>query len=141
VVCLKQLSKSLALFAAGGLLYYVLEILWRGYSHMSMFVLGGICFVLIGLINELYTWDMALWKQMMVAALLVTLAELIAGLVLNVWLKMNIWDYSSLPYNLLGQISVQYSIRWFFLSLLAIVLDDFLRWWLFNEEKPRYRII
>ena len=138
---MKQLSKSLALFAAGGLLYYVLEILWRGYSHMSMFVLGGICFVLIGLINELYTWDMALWKQMMVAALLVTLAELIAGLVLNVWLKMNIWDYSSLPYNLLGQISVQYSIRWFFLSLLAIVLDDFLRWWLFNEEKPRYRII
>ena len=40
------------LFLIGGALYYVIEILWRGYSHWSMFILGGICFVIMGLLNE-----------------------------------------------------------------------------------------
>lgn len=137
---MKQLSKNLGLFAVGGLIYYLIEIMWRGYSHMSMFVLGGICFILIGLINEYLSFDTTLWKQQLIATVIVTAIELVAGVMLNVWLKLNIWDYSNLQYNLLGQISLQYSVIWFLLSLPAIVLDDWLRWWLFGEEKPYYKI-
>lgn len=137
---MKQLSKNLFLFAVGGLLYYLIEILWRGYSHFSMFVLGGICFVLIGLINEFYDWETPLWQQMLIAAVIVTVAEFVAGLILNIWLGLDIWDYSGLPFNLLGQVSLGYSALWFLLSLPAIVLDDWLRYWLFGEEKPYYRI-
>ncbi len=138
---LKQLSRNLGLFAIGGLLYYLIEILWRGCSHMSMFIVGGICFVLIGLINEYLSFDTPLWKQQLIAAVIVTLIEFFSGLILNVWLHMNIWDYSSLPFNLLGQICLEYSLMWILLSLPAILLDDWLRWWLFGEEKPHYKIV
>jgi uncharacterized membrane protein len=104
-------------------------------------MLGGICFVLIGLINEFYDWNMPLWKQMLIACLVVTVAEFVAGVILNIWLGLDIWDYSNLTFNLLGQISLQYSILWFFLSLPAIVLDDWLRYWLFEEERPHYKFI
>lgn len=138
---MKQLSKNMFLFAIGGLLYYLIEILWRGYSHFSMFVVGGICFMLIGLINEHFTFQMQLWKQQLIATAIVTAIEFIAGLILNVWMQLNIWDYSNLPFNILGQISLQYGILWFLLSLPDIISDDWLRWWLFGEEKPHYKLI
>lgn len=138
---MKRLSKNLGLFAIGGLLYYLVEFFWRGYSHISMFVVGGICFILIGLINEYLSFETLIWKQQLIAAAIVTVIELIAGLILNVWLKLDIWDYSNLSFNLLGQICLQYSIMWFLLSLPAIILDDWLRWWLFGEEKPHYKLI
>ena len=53
--------KHLFLFAAGGLLYNVLELAFRGWSHWTMFFLGGVCFVCLGLINEVVSWNMPLW--------------------------------------------------------------------------------
>jgi len=138
---MKHLCKHLFLFITGGCLYYLIEIIWRGYSDISMLVLGGICFVIIGLINERYSWEMPLILQMLLSSAFVTLAELMAGIVLNIWLDLNIWDYSDSPLNLYGQICLSYSLLWFVLSLGAIVLDDLLRWKLFNEEKPHYRFI
>jgi uncharacterized membrane protein len=134
---MKQLSENFGLFAIGGLI----ETLWRGYSHISMFIVGGICFVLIGLVNEYLSFQTPLWKQQLIATAIITSIEFIAGLILNIWLQLNIWDYSNLSFSLLGQISLKYSILWFLLSLLAIVLDDWLRWWLFDEEKPHYKFI
>lgn len=61
---------------------------------------------------------------MLVSAMLVTALELVAGLVLNVWLGLGIWDYSSMPGNLLGQICPQYSFAWFLLSWVAIRVED-----------------
>lgn len=138
---MRQISKNMFLFTVGGLLYYLIQVVWRGYSHSSMFMVGGVCFVLIGLINEYLSFDTPLWKQQLIAAVIVTGVELIAGLILNVWLQLNIWDYGRLPFNLWGQISLQYSVLWFFLSMPAIILDDSLRWLLFREEKPHYKFI
>lgn len=133
--------KFILLFLTGGNLYYLIEILWRGHSHFSMFILGGICFILIGLTNEYFSFEMPLWKQQLISTVIITFMELIAGIILNIWLGLNIWDYSNLKCNLLGQITLQYSILWFFLSLPAIILDDYLRYWLFDEEKPHYRCL
>ena len=41
------------MFFTGGFLYCALEILMRGYSHISMLLAGGICFVLVGAVQNL----------------------------------------------------------------------------------------
>ncbi len=137
---MKQLLKYLFLFLVGGITYFFIEILFRGYSHWTMAILGGICFVIIGLLNEISSWDMALISQMFLSAVIITTLEFVIGLIINVWLGWNIWDYINQPYNLMGQICLLFSNLWFLLSLPAIILDDYLRYWVLGEEKPHYKI-
>ena len=137
---LRLVSKYLFLFCIGGLLYMSIEILYRGYTHWSMGILGGISFVSIGLINEILSWDTPLAIQALIGSIMITLYEFITGVILNIWLGLGIWDYSNLPFNILGQICLLFSIIWYFLSIVGICLDDFLRWKFFGEEKPRYKI-
>lgn len=137
---LKYLLKEFILFLIGGGIYYLFEILWRGYSHWTMFILGGICFVIIGLLNEQYDYNMPLVEQMFSSMIIVTTLEFISGVILNIILKLNIWDYSNLPFNLFGQICIPFMIIWFFLSPIAIVVDDYIRYFIFKEEKPHYKI-
>ena len=40
------------LLLAGGSVYVCIELLWRERSHGSMFLCGGLCTVLIGMLNE-----------------------------------------------------------------------------------------
>lgn len=130
--------RPLVLIGIGGLLYVLIEILFRGHSHWTMFCVGGLCFWLIGLINEIIPWEMPLWKQCVLGAAIVTVVEFISGCIINLWLGWDIWDYSDMPFNLLGQICLPFSIAWIGLSVVAIVIDDYLRYWLFGEEKPHY---
>lgn len=119
---------------------FLLEVLVRGYSHYSMFLCGGACFLCCGLLNENVKIKISFISQMVLSSVIITVLELITGFIVNIWLKMDIWDYSHLPYNFKGQICLLYSVFWFLISSVAIVLDDFLRYKLFNEEKPRYKI-
>ena len=141
VTKVKQIVKYIFLGVIGGGIYYNLELIWREHSHWTMFLLGGICFIALGLINELLSWDTPLISQMVIGSLIITTLEFITGCVVNLWLGWNVWDYSNLPYNLLGQISLFSSIGWIGLSLVGIVLDDFIRWKWFGEDKPRYKWI
>ena len=136
-----QIKKYMILFAIGGMAYFLLEVLVRGYSHYSMFLCGGACFLCCGLLNENMKIKMSFISQMVLSALIITALEFITGLIVNIWLKMDIWDYSQLPYNFMGQICLLYSIFWFLVSSVAIVLDDFLRYKIFNEEKQHYNIL
>lgn len=135
---MRQYLKEMFLAVTGGLLYIILELVWRGHSHWTMFVLGGLCFVLIGLINELIPWCMPLWKQALIGAVIITGLELLTGCIVNLWLGWAVWDYSAMPLNLLGQICVPYILLWIPVSLIAIMLDDWLRYWMFDEEQPHY---
>lgn len=123
------------LFCIGGILYLTAELLWRGSSHWSMFALGGLCFLIIGLINERSRRYIPLVLQMAVSAFIITILEFIAGYILNVRLGMEVWDYYDLPYNIMGQVCPLYTLLWFFLSLLCILTDDWLRYRLFGEKK------
>ncbi len=137
---MKGILKCAVLALCGGGAYFIIETLWRGHSHWTMAVLGGICFVLIGGINEFFPWEMPLVLQGVIGAAMVTGLEFYAGVILNLWLGLGIWDYSGLPLNLLGQICVMYSILWIPLAVVAVILDDWLRHRLFGEEWPDYRI-
>lgn len=135
---LKELIKIIILFLIGGFAYCGIEILCRGYTHWTMGILGGFCFVVIGGLNNYLPWKMEIWKQSTIGALVVTCCEFIAGIILNLFLGLHIWDYSNLPFNILGQICLPFTILWFFLCIVAIIADDYLRYFLFHEEKPKY---
>lgn len=130
--------RPLLLIGIGGLLYVLVELAFRGRSHWTMFLVGGLCFWLIGLINEVLTWEMPLWKQCIIGAVIVTAMEFLAGCVINLWLGWDVWDYSNMPFNVLGQICLPFSLLWVLASAVAIVLDDHLRYWMYGEEKPHY---
>lgn len=136
---MKYFIKYLILLLVGGTSYYYIEILARGFSHWTMFIVGGICFILIGIINEI-TPKMSLLKQMLLSAVIITVVEFIAGCILNIWLEMNIWDYTDEIGNIFGQICPKHTCYWFLLSSVGIVLDDYIRHFLFGEEKPKYSI-
>ena len=126
------------LFLIGGAIYVLIELVYRGYSHWTMFLLGGLCFVLIGGVNEYIPWEMPLWLQAGIGAVIITALEFICGCIVNLALGWNVWDYSNTPLNILGQVCLPFVIIWFVIAHFGIVLDDYLRYWLFKEEKPHY---
>lgn len=140
------------LFLIGGRLYTWIEILWREYSHWTMFILGGALFVILGLLNEYkFRWNQSLLAQSIVGAVIVTIFEFITGCIVNLWLGWKVWDYSQLPFNLWGQICLYYFLLWIPLSAVAIILDDWIRYILYlllhqyfpkmqNREKPHYKL-
>lgn len=136
---IKVFLKYLFLFILGGSSYVGIELLYRGYSHISMFVVGGCCFLFIGLINEILSWETPIELQILYGLIFTLFIEFVSGCILNLWLKLDIWDYSNLPFNLLGQISLLFAILWIPIILVGILLDDYARYYLFGEEKPRYR--
>lgn len=136
---MRRMLKPLILIAIGGFLYTGIEILYRGYTHWTMFIIGGLAFWLIGCINEYIEWDMIVWKQMAIGMAIITSLEFLTGFIVNIILGWNIWDYSGVPFNVLGQICLPFCAIWYFLSLVGIILDDYIRYWLFGEELPRYR--
>jgi len=131
----------MTLWLWGGFIFYCIELLWRGYSYPSMFVVGGVCFLIIGGINNYLPWSLGVVWQALIGAAAVTIIELISGIILNIWLGLGIWDYSHLPFNLWGQISLTYSLIWVALSVAGIFLDDYLRWKLYGEQRPEYTLI
>ena len=123
---LNNTTKNIIIFLIFGISYYLLEILWRGYSHWTMIIVGGLCGLLIGLINEI-TPKMNTILQMLLGSVIVTIIEFVTGYIINIKLDLNIWDYSNLKFNILGQVSLLFSILWFFLSYIVIKLDDCIR--------------
>ncbi|MCI9136452.1 MAG: hypothetical protein HFH48_02645 [Lachnospiraceae bacterium] len=137
---MSRIIKLLVLMGIGGLIYSIIEILYRGYTHWTMVIVGGLAFYLIGCINEYIEWDMPLYRQMAIGMAIITLLEFAAGIIVNLILGWSVWDYSNVPLNILGQICLPFCIIWFFLSFPAIIVDDYLRYYLFGEEKPHYNL-
>ncbi len=137
---MRRLLKPLMLTGIGGFTYALIEMLYRGHTHWTMFVVGGLCGYAIGLINEIFPWEMALWKQSLIGTAVVTGIEFISGCIINLWFGWGVWDYSNLPFNVLGQICLPFCLMWIFLVTIWIFADDYLRYWIFKEEKPRYKL-
>ena len=111
------------LFAAGGLGYVGLELLWRGWSHGSMFLAGGSCFLLLGKLSR--TQPRLPWPlRSLMGTLIITTVELAAGLIFN--RDYTVWDYRGMPGNYFGQVCLPFSLLWIPVSLGAMVLYDLL---------------
>lgn len=115
-----------ALFFIGGGLYNLIEILWRGYTHWSMFLLGGLCFLLIGGIHTRLQKCSLFWRCTL-CALTITAMEFLCGCLVNRVLHLGVWDYSAFPLNLLGQVCLLYTVLWGLLSVIAGPIYRFFR--------------
>ena len=106
-----------------GSIYLLIELLWRGYTHWTMLPLAAIIFVCTGILDELKV-PLSFWKQVLLGTAIATLLEFIAGFILNLWLELNIWDYSDMPFNFMGQICPQYTFAWAVLMAMSIKLEN-----------------
>lgn len=118
-------------FFVMGFTYTNIELVFRGRTHVSMLVVGGLCGALVGLINEKYP-KMKMWKQCAIGTGIIISLEFLSGYILNIVLKLQVWDYSALRFNFMGQISLLFAVLWFFLCIPVIWLDDYLRYKFFD---------
>ena len=138
---------SMLLWTWGGTMYFLLEVVFKTLRDepeqisWTMLVLAVLLTIPVERCGEQLPWEVPLWLQALACAVLVTAVELAAGLILNVWLGLNIWDYSRLPFNLWGQICPQFAAVWWFLCMLFIPAFDWLRWAVEGGQIPKYRLI
>ena len=128
-------------WALGGLLYGLLEVLFRGYTHWTMMALAAVLCVPLDIANEHMPWELPIWLQAILGGAAITAAELAAGVVLNIWMGLDIWDYAGLPGNLWGQICPQFTAVWCVLAGPVIAAFDWMDYLLGQGERPHYRWI
>ena len=122
---IRHIAEYASAFIFGGVMYGALETIFRGFTHPSMLITGGLCFA------GLYAIDkrpaLPLFWRVIIGALLITSLELIAGCICNLWLGWNVWDYSHLHPNLWGQICLPFSLLWAVLTIPAYLLASVMR--------------
>lgn len=129
------------MWTLGGTLYYTFELIFRGFSHWTMFVLGGICLVFFWWQGILTKWEDPLWIQVLRCSVFVTACEFSTGIVVNRYLGWGVWDYSDQPLQLWGQICIPFAVIFSGLCALGILLSGYLGYWLYQEEKPKYHVL
>ena len=112
---------ELIVFVLGGVLYGTIEVLFRGHTHWSMVLTGGACVLtLYLLLGWLDSQPLAI--AALAGALIITVYEFAVGCIVNLRYGWNVWDYSSMEVNLLGQVCPLFTGVWFALCFLFLGL-------------------
>ncbi len=101
----------------------MLELLWRGWSHWSMALAGGVCFSLLGRISD-HMKGHSLPARCAAGSAAITGVEFVFGCIFNLGLHMQVWDYSGELFNVAGQVCARYSLLWFVLSAPLMSFTD-----------------
>ncbi len=109
-----------AVLVLGGLAYGLIEILWRGRTHWTMLLTGGVGFLFMYLIAVRPGLPMPV--RYVWCAAVITALEFLSGAVVNLSLGWGVWDYSRRPLNLYGQICARYTLFWLLLSVPGCAL-------------------
>nr|WP_296077490.1 hypothetical protein [uncultured Ruminococcus sp.] len=107
---------DMVVFLIGGVTYAMIEIMWRGNTHWTMVLLGGLCFLTLYKLFG-YMSNYSLIEKCALGAIVITALEFIVGCIVNLVFHMNVWNYSRMPLNLSGQICILYSTLWGFLCI------------------------
>lgn len=134
--------KNLVMFLAGFCLYVTLEVCFRGYSYPLMGLCGGLCVVILDKINDQISWDTDLFLQALCGMGLITVMEVIIGVVAKYTPLLPVmWDYSNIPMNIDGIVCLPFSVAWFFLSMVAIFLADSINYYVFEDTITPYYLL
>ncbi len=101
-----------SLFLLGGGAYAALELAWRGTTHWTMFLTGGVCLCLL---QALADRPLPLGPAAAVGAAGVSGLELAVGAVCRRVLHTAVWDYADEWGNLAGLVCPKYTAYWFLL--------------------------
>ena len=113
-----------SVFAVGGAIYVLIELLFRGFSHWTMYFVGGLAVLLLYLISAM---DESLMKKWIMGTMVILTVEFLAGIVINILLDWAVWDYSTHRFNLYGQICLPFAFYWFGLCIPGNALCSFIR--------------
>lgn len=138
---MKKISEYTFLSAFGGTVYYSFELLFRGFSHWTMFLLGGISMLFITWQGQMTRWKDAFWRQILRCTIFVISGEFLTGLIVNKWLKLQVWDYSDQPFQLFGQICLPFAIIFSGLCAIGILISGTMLHILYGEPKPDFHIL
>ncbi len=123
---MEKMRNALFIYTIGSFIYSIIEIVFRGHTHWTMVIAGGIVFMLLYLLGKRF--DRSYYTtQIIIFTVFITVSELFFGLFLNKLLKMNVWDYSNRPLNFLGQINLFNSLLWLLLSIPCVIVCKKLR--------------
>lgn len=117
---------DMVVFLIGGVTYAMIEIMWRGNTHWTMVLLGGLCFLTLYKLFG-YMSNYSLLEKCVVGAIVITTLEFVVGCIVNLVFHMNVWNYSRMPLNLSGQICILYSTLWGFLCIPINFIADKIR--------------
>lgn len=120
---MEGIKKFVLFFTVGAIGYALIELLWRQRTHWTMMLAGGICFVLFSVIAKRMK-GANIFLKCAVAAISVTAVEFVFGVIFNLLFKMDVWDYSEMPFNLMGQVCPTFTVLWFALSLLMLPVAE-----------------
>ena len=137
----KKISMYTFIWAIGGIAYYAIEILYRGYSHWSMFVVGGTVLTFCTYQGVEMDWTEPIWIQILRATVFATSLEFITGIIVNKYMALSVWDYSDQPLQLWGQICIPFMLLFSGLISIAIPIGGVLVHRLFGEKKPNIFIL
>ena len=115
---MRKFLEFATVFLTGGAAYSLLEILWRGYTHWTMTITGGICFTVLYILH-VYARALSFLTRCVIGTVVITLVEFAVGCTVNLWLEWNVWNYSNVPGNVLGQICLPFSLMWLLLCAAA----------------------
>lgn len=113
-----------AVFIIGAVCYGLIEIMWRGSTHWTMLLTGGICMLLLHWVNQRH-FELDLWSKCGLGCLCITAVEFAVGWLINIKLDMMVWDYSDKFLNIMGQVCLEYTAYWYFLSIPAIMMSNY----------------
>ena len=130
------LNEIFLIYSIGFVGYGLLEIVWRGFTHWTMSLTGGFCFLTIYFIEK-HLGFYPLWKKCVLGAVVITTIEFLVGVSVNLILGWNVWDYSGIPLNLFGQVCLLYTMLWFFLCIPLVKLSNLLYRKFFLESHTR----
>ena len=141
---MKKFIGKLGLFLSCGFIYCMIEILFRNWSHWSMFVLTGFLGVFcVDSINNTLSFDCDYIVQILISTILCTIGEGISGIILNVWLQLNVWDYSKMTFGtfFFGQCNVLFCFAWALIISVVIFYCDAYNYYILKIEPCPYYII
>lgn len=107
------------LFLLGGGGYLAIELAWRGASHWTMFLAGGICLCVL---QALAVRPVCLPLAAGAGASAVSGLEVCIGLACREVLHIAVWDYSAEWGNLAGLVCPRYCLYWFLLCGWVILV-------------------
>ena len=137
---LKNLTIKSLLFILGGLVYCLLEFTWKGKTSLEAYIVAGICFILITEIGVSYEEDETLLTRVTAGATVASFFKLMVLTTIKIYSADFVNTMMSISGISLIITGTEYILIWFVLSLLAIVFDDYIRYYLFYEDKPNYKL-
>lgn len=133
---MKKFKEYSFIYCVGALLYSGIEIAFRGFTHWTMALTGGLAYLLI-YITSFRIKTKGLFIRCLTGCGIITTLEFIVGCIVNRKYHMNVWDYSQRAGHILGQICPLFCFIWFLLCIPAVLLSYLIKTRLFPADNRK----